>query len=213
MSLRFKRKHRETILCSIRTLSGRSTSEHIVLDVVDNPVEKGLLSWGEAAVDNLLESGVYVLGNRVHTRLDHRLERTPAAKDAPRDDAEGYRLEVVLLGPQHRLLVRARIEKGQIIIVVGAKTDARPHGVNDFIARELARDRNLGVAGVAALAKERVVEERQPQARLIKLFAAPVVDLCVDATSAEAALVGRVDNGVSRKPDHAVVRNVERGGV
>ena len=53
----------------------------------------------------------------------------------------------------------------------------------------------------------------QPQARLIKLFAAPVVDLSVDATSAEAALVGRVDNGVSRKPDHAVMRNVERGGV
>eukprot|EP00966_Prymnesium_polylepis_P082420 1908576-Prymnesium_polylepis.1 len=97
---------------------------------------------------------------------------------------------------QHRVLVRV-IENGQIIVVIGAKTEARSHGVNDMLARELARDRNLGIARVAALVRA-AVEGRELAACLIKLFATPVVDLTVDATSAKAALVGRVDDG--RRP-------------
>ena len=94
--------------------------------------------------------------------------------------------------------------------MVVAKAKARPHGVNDLLARERACDRNLGVARVAALVG-RVAEERQLLARVLKLDAALVVDLSVNATSTKAALVGRVDDGVARKVHHAVVRNVELG--
>ena len=94
--------------------------------------------------------------------------------------------------------------------MVVAKAKARPHGVNDLLARERACDRNLGVARVAALVGA-AIEDRQLPARVLKLDAAPVVDLSVDATSTEAALVGRVDDGVARKLDNAVVRNVENG--
>ena len=45
------------------------------------------------------------------------------------------------------------------------------------------------------------MEDRQLPARVLKLDAAPVVDLSVNATSTEAALVGRVDDRRAREGD------------
>jgi hypothetical protein len=68
-------------------------------------VELGLLLRRKPAEDDGLETGVGVLGDRLQTRLDHDLERTAAAKDAGREDAEAHALQLVLAGPLHRVLV------------------------------------------------------------------------------------------------------------
>ena len=61
-------------------------------------MDLALLLRREPAEDDGLEAGVGVLGDRLQTRLDHDLERTAAAKDAGREDAEAHALEIVLAG-------------------------------------------------------------------------------------------------------------------
>ena len=53
-------------------------------------MELGLLLRREPAEDDGLEAGVGVLGDRLQTRLDHDIQRTVAAKDAGREDAEAH---------------------------------------------------------------------------------------------------------------------------
>ena len=61
-------------------------------------VELVLLLRREPTEDDSLEARVGVLGDRLQTCLDHDLQRTAAAKDAGREDAEAHALEIVLAG-------------------------------------------------------------------------------------------------------------------
>ena len=90
-------------------------------------MELGLLLRREPAEDDSLEVGVGVLGDRLQTRLDHDLERTAAAKDAGREDAEAHALQLVLVGPLHRVLVGShqQLELGRVIGEVGAVPKGR----------------------------------------------------------------------------------------
>ena len=85
-------------------------------------MDLALLLRRETAEDDGLEAGVGVLGDRLQTRLDHDLERTAAAKDAGREDAEAHALEIVLAGPLHRVLVGSlqQLEIACVICEVGA---------------------------------------------------------------------------------------------
>ena len=51
-------------------------------------MDLALLLRRETAEDDGLEAGVGVLGDRLQTRRDHDIERTAAAEDAGREDAE-----------------------------------------------------------------------------------------------------------------------------
>ena len=79
-----------------------------------------------------------------------------------------------------------------------------------MFARERACDCDLCVAFVAAFPRS-AIEERKGFARIEEFITTEITDPAVNATSTKASLVGGVDDGVARKVDHAVVRNVERG--
>ena len=158
---------------------------------------------------SLVEAGVGVLGDRLQTRLDHDLQRTAAAKDAGREDAEAHALQLVLAGPLHRVLVGSlqQLELVRVIREVGAVPKGRPDRVDHLGAGQVARDRDLGVAREAAAAG---LQDRQGTARRLQRLPAAPIDLSVDPTPTEAPLVGRVDDRVARELDDAVERDVHR---
>jgi len=94
---------------------------------------------------------VRVVCNGLESTLDDDAERTLATKDTRQEETKADRFEVRLTCALEAVFVGAFQQTEVLRVVDVAEFEVRADGVNDILARQIAGDRDLGVARVATL--------------------------------------------------------------